>query len=60
MTEHGSKSFSDKVADLCLQKYSKLPKQGKPQKGKEWTLMAGIVMATDNGIKFCYSETCPN
>lgn len=44
-----TKSHADCIACHCLQKYNKLPKRGKPQVGKEWTLLAGIVMATDNG-----------
>ncbi|XP_052818901.1 tRNA-specific adenosine deaminase 1-like isoform X2 [Mya arenaria] len=41
--------FAEAVAGLCLEKYAKLPRRGKPMVGKEWTLLAGIVMATENG-----------
>lgn len=43
------RSFADRIASLCLQKYSQIPKKGKPQRGKEWTLLAGIVMSTGLG-----------
>ncbi|XP_060553450.1 tRNA-specific adenosine deaminase 1-like isoform X2 [Ruditapes philippinarum] len=36
--------FSEKVARLCTEKYERLPKTGKPQAGKEWTLLSGVVM----------------
>ena len=42
--------FADKLASLCYQKYSKLPKKGKPQKGKEWTIVAGILMTTQGKV----------
>ena len=35
--------FADKVAELCYQKYQSLPKKGKPQKNKEWTLLSCVV-----------------
>ncbi|OWF39624.1 tRNA-specific adenosine deaminase 1-like [Mizuhopecten yessoensis] len=38
--------FADTVADRCYQQYQQLPKEGKPQKGKEWALMAAVVMTT--------------
>ena len=49
MIENSNTTFADKVSSLCLQKYAKLPKKGKPQKGKEWTLLAGIIIVTDRG-----------
>jgi len=45
-TNKFDQAFADDVARLCLEKYSKLPRKGKPMVGKEWTLLAGIVMAT--------------
>ena len=41
--------FGEKVARLCTEKYDSLPKTGKPQKQKEWTLLAGVVMCLQNG-----------
>ena len=35
--------FADKVAELCYKKYQSLPKKGKPQKNKEWTLLSCVV-----------------
>lgn len=48
------KPFADIVASLCYQKYQNLPKKGKPQKGKEWTILAGIVKTStgNNALKF--------
>ena len=34
---------ADFIAKLCYDHYDKLPKKGKPQTGKEWTLMAAVV-----------------
>ncbi|XP_048728117.2 tRNA-specific adenosine deaminase 1-like [Ostrea edulis] len=36
--------FADKVADLCYAKYQSLPKKGKPQRDKEWTLLSCVVL----------------
>ena len=38
--------FADKIASLCYKRYKQLPKKGKPQKGKEWTVLAGIIMTS--------------
>lgn len=35
--------FADRVAKLCCEQYNRLPKKGKPQQHKEWTLMAAVV-----------------
>lgn len=49
MTWRKDNDFADKVGELCIQHYStKLTKKGKPQAGKEWTLMAAVVMATSD------------
>ena len=36
--------FADDVAKCLLEAYNQLPKRGKPQ-GKEWTVLAGLVIA---------------
>ena len=41
--------FADRVAELCYRRYAQLPKKGKPQEGKEWTLMAAVVLETSEG-----------
>lgn len=41
-------NVADKIADLCLKLYDSFGKKGKPEKGKEWTQLAGIVMEIDN------------
>ena len=38
--------FADKVAELCYQKYQSLPKKGKPQENKEWTLLSCVVFTS--------------
>lgn len=45
--------FADRVADLCYKKYQSLPKKGKPQKNKEWTLLSCVCLTrTDFCIAF--------
>jgi hypothetical protein len=40
-------AFHQKVGELCDQHYTtRLTKRGKPQSGKEWTLMAAFVIST--------------
>jgi len=45
------------VASICLEKFDRLPNQGKPNADKEWTLLSGIVQFsntesdTDNELK---------
>ncbi|XP_070195560.1 tRNA-specific adenosine deaminase 1-like isoform X2 [Littorina saxatilis] len=43
------KSFADQVAAMCYKHYTQLPKKGKPQEGKEWTLLAAVVQQTEQG-----------
>ncbi|CAC5419764.1 TAD1 [Mytilus coruscus] len=38
--------FADRITNLCYQRYKQLPKKGKGQSGKEWTVLAGIVITT--------------
>ncbi|KAM9314029.1 tRNA-specific adenosine deaminase 1 isoform 2-T2 [Pholidichthys leucotaenia] len=33
----------DEVARLCLSRYQQLPRRGKPEDGREWTLLAAVV-----------------
>ncbi|XP_017797212.1 PREDICTED: tRNA-specific adenosine deaminase 1 [Habropoda laboriosa] len=40
--------FADQVAQLCLEKYMKLGKTGKPSE-KEWTVLSGIALKKNNG-----------
>ncbi|GIY38804.1 tRNA-specific adenosine deaminase 1 [Caerostris darwini] len=42
-----SPEFPDEVAKLCYDNFTKLPSKGKPQKNKEWTLLAAILMSTE-------------
>ena len=37
-------NLSDNVAKAALSTYSKLPKRGKPQRNKEWTLLSAVIM----------------
>lgn len=34
---------ADEIAQLCYAHYVKLPKQGKPEPNREWTLLAAVV-----------------
>lgn len=44
------KGFADQVAQLCIEKYAKLNKTGKPS-DKEWTVLSGIVLKKpDNSL----------
>jgi tRNA-specific adenosine deaminase 1 len=36
-------NFANELAELCYSKYMSLPKTGKPNEEREWTLLAGIV-----------------
>ncbi|XP_067144818.1 tRNA-specific adenosine deaminase 1 isoform X2 [Centruroides vittatus] len=43
-----NKEFADIVAQTCYEHYEKLPKTGKPRNGKEWTLLAAILITFDS------------
>ncbi|XP_028286565.1 tRNA-specific adenosine deaminase 1 [Parambassis ranga] len=34
---------ADEVAKLCYERFSQLPRRGKPEPGREWTLLAAVV-----------------
>lgn len=34
---------ADEIAQLCYAHYGRLPKQGKPEPNREWTLLAAVV-----------------
>lgn len=42
--------FGKNVAKSCFRLYDKLGRKGKPQKGKEWTLLAAVVQVHQQGI----------
>uniref|UniRef100_T1IZ90 tRNA-specific adenosine deaminase 1 n=1 Tax=Strigamia maritima TaxID=126957 RepID=T1IZ90_STRMM len=44
MVEIGDDEFGNRVGKLCFSYYDKLVKTGKPQKGKEWTHFAAILV----------------
>ncbi|XP_060077990.1 tRNA-specific adenosine deaminase 1-like [Ylistrum balloti] len=48
MSTRRGQHFADTVANRCYQQYQQLPKEGKPQKGREWTLMAAVVMTVSD------------
>ncbi|XP_030634919.1 tRNA-specific adenosine deaminase 1 [Chanos chanos] len=37
----------DEIAQLCYDHFNTLPKKGKPDPGREWTLLAAVVMVTE-------------
>ena len=41
--------FANKVAKMCYRQYNRLGKKGKPQEGKEWTLVAAVVCVEQQG-----------
>ncbi|CAL1535267.1 unnamed protein product [Lymnaea stagnalis] len=46
--EDFSPDFADDIADCAFISYKELPKKGKPQHNKEWTLLAAIIMKIEN------------
>uniref|UniRef100_A0A2L2YHZ0 tRNA-specific adenosine deaminase 1 n=1 Tax=Parasteatoda tepidariorum TaxID=114398 RepID=A0A2L2YHZ0_PARTP len=56
-TEHDP-NFADKISSLCFEKFKKLPKTGKPQSKKEWTLLAGIVFFNKTNKRFKVVTLC--
>ncbi|XP_043257417.1 tRNA-specific adenosine deaminase 1 isoform X1 [Colletes gigas] len=41
--------FADQIAKLCIEKYTKLSKTGKPSE-TEWTVLSGIVLKKPDGL----------
>lgn len=37
---------ADEIARLCYERFSELPRRGKPEPGREWTLLAAVVKVT--------------
>uniref|UniRef100_A0A3Q3JCJ9 tRNA-specific adenosine deaminase 1 n=1 Tax=Monopterus albus TaxID=43700 RepID=A0A3Q3JCJ9_MONAL len=37
---------ADKIAQLCYERFEQLPRRGKPEPGREWTLLAAVVKIT--------------
>ncbi|CAG5958362.1 unnamed protein product [Menidia menidia] len=37
---------ADEVAKMCYERFSQLPRRGKPEPGREWTLLAAVVQIT--------------
>ncbi|XP_072291909.1 tRNA-specific adenosine deaminase 1 isoform X2 [Eucyclogobius newberryi] len=48
--ERGTESEidADEVAAMCYQRFQALPRTGKPEAGREWTLLAAVVQLTRN------------
>ncbi|KAJ8417487.1 hypothetical protein AAFF_G00287140 [Aldrovandia affinis] len=38
---------ADEIARLCYERFSELPKRGKPETGREWTLLAAVVKVSE-------------
>ncbi|KAM8892564.1 tRNA-specific adenosine deaminase 1 [Spinachia spinachia] len=39
-------ALADEVAALCLERWKRLPRRGKPEAGREWTLLAAVLQVT--------------
>ncbi|XP_070687325.1 tRNA-specific adenosine deaminase 1 [Pempheris klunzingeri] len=37
---------ADEIAKLCYERFKQLPRRGKPEPGREWTLLAAVVRVT--------------
>ncbi|XP_075931677.1 tRNA-specific adenosine deaminase 1 isoform X1 [Anarhichas minor] len=37
---------ADEIAKLCYERFNQLPRRGKPEPGREWTLLAAVVQIT--------------
>ena len=44
-----NKEFADALSKVVLKQYEQLSKKGKPQLGKEWTLLAAVVEEHTSG-----------
>lgn len=42
---------ADEIARLCYKRFSDLPRRGKPEPGREWTLLAAVVKVTRTSDK---------
>lgn len=36
----------DEVARMCYERYTALPRRGKPEEGREWTQLAAVIQVT--------------
>jgi len=50
---------ADEIAKLCYERFRQLPRRGKPEPGREWTLLAAVVQLTrrapsDSGLMFYF------
>ncbi|KAM3609720.1 uncharacterized protein V6R79_019187 [Siganus canaliculatus] len=41
-----STAYADEIAKLCYERFEELPRRGKPEAGREWTLLAAVVQVT--------------
>ena len=41
--------FGNNIADLCHEHFTTLPKTGKPVLGKEWTVLAAVLLQNGKG-----------
>lgn len=37
---------ADEIARLCYERFNQLPRRGKPEPGREWTLLAAVLRVT--------------
>ncbi|XP_054720708.1 tRNA-specific adenosine deaminase 1-like [Uloborus diversus] len=43
-----SQTFANCIAKLCYEHFDRLPRKGKPQLNKEWTLLAAVLMSVND------------
>jgi len=48
--DESDNKLADKVANLCYKHFSQLPKKGKPQPGKEWTILAAVILQKESDL----------
>ncbi|XP_034389942.1 tRNA-specific adenosine deaminase 1 isoform X2 [Cyclopterus lumpus] len=41
---------ADEIAKLCYERFRQLPRRGKPEPGREWTLLAAVVQVTRRAL----------
>lgn len=52
---------ADEIASLCYERFNQLPRRGKPEPGREWTLLAAVLKITRRAnSETGWTELCYN